>query len=397
MDLFDYLDNELATFDEKPLSAVDSAALSQVCMADGADIMPAFRPAGDGIFDGLADKWHALRTPGISFADLFRAEHLDGLFRGLVPERTKHELASLVASPRFRDLEIRDYSSVEDDEAQVQFAAMTFVWHGDSDFAYVCFRGTDSTFVGWRENFNMYLDPPVPAQTLAVEYLESVARHLPERLYVGGHSKGANLATYAAMRVSDEVRARIERVFDHDGPGFKHGFVTEADYELLAGRIDRTVPTESVVGMLMESHAPTKVVESCAHGIDAHSVFTWELAGDDFAYADGLAESAIFTRDVMNAWLDEIPDDEAPGVVDALFSALESSGATGVGQLFAGGAESIAMLREIARNADKGSRDILLPQIAKLAAIAARRSVAGVAEGMASAADAVAEALQARQ
>lgn len=45
---------------------------------------------------------------------------------------------------------------------------------------------------------------PVPAQDLAVEYLETVANqtYLPERLYVVGHSKGGNLAEYAAASLA---------------------------------------------------------------------------------------------------------------------------------------------------------------------------------------------------
>ena len=35
MDLFDYLETTLETFDEKPLNPVDSAALSQFCMVRG--------------------------------------------------------------------------------------------------------------------------------------------------------------------------------------------------------------------------------------------------------------------------------------------------------------------------------------------------------------------------
>lgn len=397
LDLFDYLDTECRTFDEKPLSTLDSAILSQFCMVDGSGVIPAARMrAGGGLKERMADAWHEWRTAPASFQDLFKAELFDGMFRGLTPTRVKHELAALVASPRFRGLELRDYTAVEDEKTHVQFAAMTFVWHGvgsavaggrtggevgDCDFAYVGFRGTDDSFVGWRENFNMFVEPPVPAQTLAVEYLESVAQHVPERIYVGGHSKGANLATYAAMRCSEATRSRIERVFDHDGPGFRPGFITQADYDLLAGRIDRTVPEEDVVGMFMDCFAPTRVVRSNAHGIMAHSVYTWELdeeKGDDFAYVDSLADSALFVHDVISEWIAGLSDEESPRIVDALFRAIDASGAEGAGQLFSGGAETIGLLMEAARNSDRVTRDILLPELTKLAGIAARRGVASV-------------------
>ena len=130
----------------------------------------------------------------------------------------------------------------------------------DRDFAYVGFRGTDDSFTGWRENFDMAIDPPVPAQRMAADYLASVARYLPRRLYVGGHSKGGNLATYAVLRAPEEVRSRIERVFDHDGPGFKAGFLRDEDFEPVRDLIHRTVPEESVVGMLMDTPIEPHVV-----------------------------------------------------------------------------------------------------------------------------------------
>ena len=58
-----------------------------------------------------------------------------------------------------------------------------------------------------------------------MRYLEAVALRLPKRLIVGGHSKGGNLALYAALRAKPAVQERIERVYTHDGPGFKAGTV----------------------------------------------------------------------------------------------------------------------------------------------------------------------------
>lgn len=84
------------------------------------------------------------------------------MFTGLAPDMVKQNLLALAASPRFRDLAVRDYLSLFDTERQTQFAAVSFVYK--KEFAYVGFRGTDASFTGWRENFNMVYDAPVPAQ-----------------------------------------------------------------------------------------------------------------------------------------------------------------------------------------------------------------------------------------
>ncbi len=68
---------------------------------------------------------------------------------------------------------------------------------------------------------------------------------------VGGHSKGGNLAEYAALTAAPEVQQRIARLYNHDGPGFKAGLFTAADYEPLAGRMTKQVPADSMVGILM--------------------------------------------------------------------------------------------------------------------------------------------------
>lgn len=105
---------------------------------------------------------------------------------------------------------------------------------------------------------------PVEAQALAARYLAAAGAdsRLPETLLVGGHSKGGNLAEYAALTAAPEVQQRIARLYNHDGPGFKAGLFTAADYEPLAGRMTKQVPADSMVGILMESFMPVEVVQA---------------------------------------------------------------------------------------------------------------------------------------
>ena len=253
MNILDYLGTEFASFEEKPFNPVDSAALSQFCMVRAEGIVPPLRERK--AFGRLGTIVKNLLSPAgrpAHFLDTLRAEHYEHMFSGLIPGRVKENMLALAASPRFRDMVIRDYLSLFDTERQTQFAAMTFVYK--KEFAYVGFRGTDTSITGWRENFNMCYTAPVPAQEQAARYLEAVAPHLPRRLFVGGHSKGANLALYAALHASAAVQDRSERVYTHDGPGFKAGAFSPDDWRKLDGRIHRTVPQDSVIGMLMESH-----------------------------------------------------------------------------------------------------------------------------------------------
>lgn len=377
MNILEYLATEFATFDEKPFNPVDSAILSQFCMVRAEGIVPAMRERKSFLdWETVVQNLFAPARGTVHFIDLLRAERYADMFTGLVPGKVKDNLLALAASPRFRDVVLRDYLSLFDTERQTQFAAVTFVYK--KEFAYVGFRGTDASIVGWRENFNMAYASPVPAQEQALRYLEAVASHLPRRLLVGGHSKGANLALYAALRAPAPVQDRIERVYAHDGPGFKAGVFSPDDWRRLDGRIHRTVPQESVIGMLMESHAPLRVVRSTERGLMQHSPFSWEVEGDDFAYADGLADNAKFTDSLLTEWLARYSDEEAAAIVDALFKAVEASGAQNATDVFFGGPRTVALIAEAAKKIDGAARDTLLSALGSLAELATRHVAQGL-------------------
>lgn len=246
----------------------------------------------------------------------------------------------------------------------------------DNSFAYIGFRGTDTSVTGWRENFNMAFTSPVPAQEQAVRYLESIAPYLPKRLFIGGHSKGANLALYAALKASPEIQQRIERVYVHDGPGFKEGAISEEEWRRLEGRIYRSLPQESVVGLLMNCPIPYKVVNAQEHGLDQHSPFTWEVNDEcnDFSYAEKLSDGAQFFDAVFNKWLAQYSDSEAAAIVDALFRAIEAAGVTNASEIFFGGLKTIPLINKAAQNLDNESGAVLRNALGSLAAIAANEA-----------------------
>lgn len=359
--LLDYLETKLASFEDEPLNPVDSAALTQLCMVRGEDVLPPLEERKS--FAGLRAILRNVtsrETRPVPIRDMLLAEHFPGMLTGLDPKNIKLNLFALAASPRFRTMCAHDYLSLFDAEQETQFAAMTFT--AKKQFVYVGFRGTDTSLAGWKENFNMAFADAVPAQHQAERYLEAIAAKTTGPLYVGGHSKGGNLAEYAALKASPETQARIERVFIHDGPGFKEGTFSDKDYEPLQGRIHKTIPTESFVGILLESQAPVHVVKSRAKGLDQHSVFSWEVddALDDFAYAGEMPESTKLMAESLRAWLARFDDREREAVVESVFRAIEASGADDAGDLLSGGSKSIAILVDALKKAEVSDRDTLI-------------------------------------
>lgn len=389
--LFDYVERELATFDQKPFCPVDAAVLSQACMIDGAGVVP--EPSA---MPALIDRALTLFAPdarGATFASLMRSELFDGMFTGLVPDDIRCLLMALAASPRFRDLRLCGYRSVFDEASHTQFAATTFTWR--NAFSFVGFRGTDISATGWRENFDMTYKDEVPAQKLAREYLEHMAPRLSGELHVGGHSKGGNLALYAALTCSADARERIGRVWCLDAPGFRAGRFKAEDFARLglragagdedsaanagtlrACKIERIIPQDSLVGVLLECPAPARVVRSNAQGLMQHSVFTWEISDDrsDFVEAERLGEGSQALHDVLAEWLASMDDERCEQVVDALFAALGASGARDARDVFLGGKAFPQLASDAVRNLDEASRDVLGTALGDLAAIAARRA-----------------------
>lgn len=352
--LSDYLATNFAGFEEAPFNEVDSAALTQLCMVRGMHIIPLLVPKPHG-FAGVRSALRnaiAPRKAGVSFRELLRAEHFGEMFTGLEPQLIKENLFALAASPRFRRMTACNYLSLFDKELETQFAGMTFLY--EDEFAYVGFRGTDMTLTGWKEDFNMAYAAPVPAQEMARYYLEEVARTTSNRLIVGGHSKGGNLAEYAALKATPAVQERIECVYVHDGPGFKPNTFTASDYAPLEGKLRKTVPQDSLIGILLESQAPLSVAHSIARGIDQHSVFTWEVREDNtgFVHLDALPESTVVFAATVQEWLARLDDDNKKGLVEALFRIIETSGAEDARDILSGGIRTLSLITEAMRNID---------------------------------------------
>ncbi len=395
--LFEYVETQLATFDEEPFDELDAAVLTQACMIDAPGTVPE-PPRTPGPLARMAALVSAA-AEGARFQDVIDAlgrSEADGAgrrgvrFTGLVPGDIRRLLFTLAASPRYRDLRLRDLRTVACDDPATQFGACTFTWC--DRFAFVAFRGTDAPFGGWRENCDMTWEDEVPAQRLARAYLAEVAGHLPRRLHVGGHSKGGNLALYAALTAAPRLRSRIERVWSLDAPGFKPGRFSAADYAPLEGRIVRLVPQDSVVGMLLECPVAPAAVRSTASGLDQHSVFTWEIAPLDgseaaragsvpgFVRLGGPSDFARGVHEVVAEWLAGMEVPRRHEVVDALFRAIAATDARDARDILCDPAAAGRALAAAARAVDAPTRDVLGQALGELAGIVARRVGADIAQ-----------------
>jgi hypothetical protein len=234
-------------------------------------------------------------------------------------------MESMLEGARYRDIRMLQYLDETDSAQGLQLAAMTFLLPDDS--AYVAFRGTDSTVVGWKEDFYFSFLPETEGQRRAIRYLNQVGAEVKGTLRVGGHSKGGNLAVYAGMMCLPATRARLATCFSHDGPGFSAQTMADPRWQHTARLIDKTIPQSSVIGMIFENQASAlTVVRSTNPGIMQHSPFSWVVDGPDFAVEKAVSYDAYRTNKRVSAWLRTMTPEQLGTFVEVLYKLVQATG-----------------------------------------------------------------------
>jgi len=236
------------------------------------------------------------------------------------------ELLKIAAhSHRFGSQKICMYRDLYIPEQETQFAAMTFLL--DDGTMFLAYRGTDYTITGWKEDFNMTFQQTVPAQRLAVQYLRDVSMEHNCQIYLGGHSKGGNLAVFASARCGPLIRNRILSVYNHDGPGFTSYLMGDPGYLEMVPKIKTLIPQSSVIGMLLEHEEEYTVIQSKTISILQHDPYSWELMGKSFLRRTELTENSRFLDATIKAWFAEMTNQERNQLVDVMFGLLGSGDA----------------------------------------------------------------------
>lgn len=226
---------------------------------------------------------------------------------------------------RYGGIRLSHYVNEVDSEAQKQFSAITFRISRDKYF--VAYRGTDDTLAGWKESFNMSFMRPIPGQTAAEEYFKLISESYDGSFYLGGHSKGGNLAVYAAGEAEASAKDRILEIYNFDGPGFDNEYIEGENYRSVKEKVRTIVPQSSVVGMLLEHEEDYEVIKSRASGLTQHTGHTWEVMGNSFIHLDTVTEDSKIIDEKMREWLNGMTVEEREEFVDTIFETLAATNA----------------------------------------------------------------------
>ncbi|MDD3394109.1 MAG: DUF2974 domain-containing protein [Anaerotignum sp.] len=226
-------------------------------------------------------------------------------------------------SRRFQNMEVCLYVDHVDAEKEAQFSAVTILL-GDGTF-FVAYRGTDMTLVGWKEDFNMSFLDFVPAQIMAAIYLLYAAQNLSGAIRMGGHSKGGNLAVFAAAVCPRKTQDRILCVYNYDGPGFQEGMLRFQGYNDIIPKVHSFVPQSAVIGMLLSHQGGYTVVRSAEKGLLQHDPYSWEILGADFVRLEDVSKESKFWDKTLKSWLNSLSQQKREKFVDALFELLSTN------------------------------------------------------------------------
>ena len=303
--IINYAKEETRSFKVFPFNDVDSLILSTLSYINFKDIVPS-----------LKEHKRSVIMENISI-DLIKEN-----IKSLADAKLHLKLFEAVShNPRFKDLRLNNYIEIIDLVKETHFCAITFKC---DLFCYVAYMGTSASLIDWKEDFNMAYMTPVPAQKYAVKYLNKLMSYTPGYIYIGGHSKGGNLAIYSAVNTFFWNKLRIKKVYTHDGPGFTKKFFNSIKYDLMRSKISKTVPSSSIVGMLMFSREEYRVVKSNAFSILQHSSFTWQIDNSDFIYLKDRAWDSKYFDKTISDWLNSVTDEEKTLFVNTMYNILNA-------------------------------------------------------------------------
>ena len=328
------------SFEVRPFNAIDALVLCQLSYLNFSDIIP--EHFNDSITLGEAARIYA--------ADSTRGTPEE--FGVFINPLTAGLLKTAAETERFGSILLKGFVNEIDRTADKQFAAVTAVL--PTGAVCVVYRGTDDSIIGWKEDCLLCLPDAVPSHPASVQYLSTAAEAAfacgADKLSIAGHSKGGNLALYAAGTAAASVQERIDRVFCFDGPGFAFDITQWDGFQAIIPKTASFIPQSSVVGVLL-SYFPyyTVIKSSEANTLWQHDAFSWQIKRDEFViHQEGRTKESYFAEKAVQTCLSRLDDTERKEFITTLFEVMFGTGAETLSELTANGlAHSLHILQEL--------------------------------------------------
>ncbi|MCR5404375.1 MAG: DUF2974 domain-containing protein [Butyrivibrio sp.] len=227
-------------------------------------------------------------------------------------------------SKRFGDAVLVDFQDIYDSSDR-QFAAVTYLL--DDGTTVIAFRGTDSTIVGWKEDF-MISYTNVPSQDLALTYSRKHVNEAKDNVIILGHSKGAHLALYSAAHLDKEQMAKVNRVYINDGPGFCGDVLKKSLLDEIKDKVTKITPEYSIIGRIFEPEAGEEyIVKSSAMALLQHNIQSWLLAdGGGLELCQDHAPESHLINDLIDRFVEGMDLSARENFIETLFGSMAETG-----------------------------------------------------------------------
>ena len=180
--------------------------------------------------------------------------------------------------------------------------------------------------MGWKEDFNLAIMDVIPAQQEGVNYLKRMVMKYPfKRMRIGGHSKGGNVAIYAAVTAPDIVQRRMIQVYNFDGPGLKAEVEALDTGEKVLKKIHSFIPQDSIIGRLFEHSEGFTVVESTSKNVYQHDIYSWNVERDSIVEAEATKRSVFIDKTLSN-WIASAPIEDRKVFINGMYDIFDNNG-----------------------------------------------------------------------
>ncbi len=304
MNIMDYIKlHQNEDFKKFPFTEVDNLIFSCIPYIDYTGIVPAFR--------------HNKITLNEAVSKLNKNPHS---YHGLFIGNTYKMLNLMKDTKRYGNTLLFNYMKVVNNE--IQFGAITMLLNDKS--TYIAYAGTDTSIIGWEEDFKMaYLYPGV-SQKYASIYLNKALGLFPKNVRVGGHSKGGNLAICAAMNAKNYYKRKIIAIYNNDGPGFLKQQLLDRNYRKIQNKIKMFVPEQSIIGMILYHSHDYEVVKAKGFSILQHDAFNWKCNNKEFIKSK-LNKRSKTLEHKLTEKLENMPKEDKLKLVNDLFKIFYSN------------------------------------------------------------------------
>ena len=245
---------------------------------------------------------------------------------GSIKEHAIQILNKICNSTRYKNIKL--FNIVKKENEEIQFGAMTV---RDEKYTFVAFEGTNGSMIGWKENFNLSCNYPCITQNVAIQYLMDTIKIQDKRIYVGGHSKGGNLAMTSAMECDKKIFNKIKNVYNFDGPGFRVEQFKSEKFEKMSKKLRNILPDGSLVGILL-NNKNYEYVKSNGFGSEKHDPINWHVFGE-FFIENNLSESSKGIHDSINKSIEKLNDKDMEKFINIIYDFLVANDINNIADL----------------------------------------------------------------